>query len=155
MATQLTAAARDRLAAELEHLTTAKRVELSKTIETARLLGDLRENGDYHAAKDEQGKVEARIRALTAMLREVEIVEVGDISAANLGTMVTIRYEGDTDTETYLLGHLEERSVDVEVLTPRSALGQALIGVAVGSTVTYTAPNGRDLKIEVVNVALP
>ena len=155
MATQLTAAANDRLAAELQELTTTKRVELSQTIETARLLGDLRENGDYHAAKDEQGKVEARIRQLTEMLREVEIVEVGDITAANLGTMVTIRYEGDTDTETYLLGHLEERSIDVEVLTPGSALGQALLGAPIGSTVTYTAPNGRDMKVEVVTVALP
>lgn len=154
MSTQLTAAAHQKLQAELEHLTTTKRVELANTIEAARLLGDLRENGDYHAAKDEQGKVEARIRQLTEMLREVEIIEIEDDGVVGVGNVVSIRYEGDDDVETYLLGHLEERSADVEVLTPGSPLGQVLIGHRVGEIVDFVAPNGNTLKVEIVTVTV-
>ena len=154
MSTQLTAAAHQKLQAEFEHLTTTKRVELANTIEAARLLGDLKENGDYHAAKDEQGKVEARIRQLTDMLREVEIISIEDDGIVGLGNIVAIRYDGDDDVETYLLGHLEERSHDVEVLTPNSPLGQVLLGRRVGDIVDFVAPNGTTLKVEVVSVTV-
>ena len=99
----------DRLKAEHDELTTVGRVDIARKIEAARELGDLKENGDYHAAKEEQGKTEARIRDLEAMIERAEIVEGGaSDGTVAAGSVVTIRYEGDDDTETYLLGSIEE-----------------------------------------------
>jgi transcription elongation factor GreA len=150
--TQLSRDAYDRLQAELDDLTTRGRVEIATLIERARELGDLSENGDYHAAKDDQGKMEARIRQLQAMLKDAEIVDApsGGSSVA-AGTIVTIRYEGDDDTERYLIGSIEERRDDVSVISPGSPLGQALVGRAAGDVVEYEAPGGT-LKVEVVAV---
>jgi transcription elongation factor GreA len=151
--TQLSRVAYDRLQAELDDLTTRGRVDIATAIERARELGDLSENGDYHAAKDEQGKMEARIRQLQAMLKNAEIVdskaESGGTVAA--GTVVTIRYEGDDDTERYLIGSIEERRDDVSVISPGSPLGQVLVGRSTGDVIEYEAPGGS-LKVEVVAV---
>jgi transcription elongation factor GreA len=151
--TQLSRDAYDRLQAELDDLTTRGRVDIATAIERARELGDLSENGDYHAAKDEQGKMEARIRQLQAMLKNAEIVdskaESGGTVAA--GTVVTIRYEGDDDTERYLIGSIEERRDDVSVISPGSPLGQVLVGRSTGDVIEYEAPGGS-LKVEVVAV---
>ena len=151
--THLSREAFDRLQAELDDLTTRGRVEIATLIERARELGDLSENGDYHAAKDDQGKMEARIRQLQAMLKNAEIVDSssasGDTVAA--GAVVTIRYEGDDDTERYLIGSIEERRDDVSVISPGSPLGQALVGRGAGDMVEYEAPGGV-LKVEVVAV---
>ena len=145
----------DRLQAELEDLTTRGRVEIAQAIETARALGDLSENGDYHAAKDAQGKMESRIRQLQAMLKEVEIVnEAGaDDGSISLGSTVTLRYEGDDedDTADYFIGSIEERPGDLTVVSPGSPLGQALVGHAVGETVEYAAPGGN-LRVEIVTI---
>jgi transcription elongation factor GreA len=151
--TQLSRDAYDRLQAELEDLTTRGRVEIATAIERARELGDLSENGDYHAAKDEQGKMEARVRQLQAMLKNAEIVEAdsGSSGAVAAGSVVTIRYEGDDDTERYLIGSIEERRDDVSVISPGSPLGQALVGRGAGDVVEYEAPGGM-LKVEVVAV---
>ena len=152
--TQLSRAAYDRLQAELEHLTTEGRVDVARRIEAARALGDLSENGDYHAAKDDQGKMEARIRQIQAMLKTATIVDggaTGDTIAA--GCVVTIRYEGDDETERYLIGSIEERRDDVEVVSPGSPLGSALIGRKVGETVEYETPTGARLKVEIVEVS--
>jgi transcription elongation factor GreA len=150
--TQLSRDAYDRLQAELDDLTTRGRVEIATAIERARELGDLSENGDYHAAKDEQGKMEARIRQLQAMLKGAEIVDAstsgGTVAA---GSVVTIRYEGDDDTERYLIGSIEERRDDISVISPGSPLGQALVGRSTGDVVEYEAPGGM-LKVEVVAV---
>jgi transcription elongation factor GreA len=151
--THLTAETHARLVAELEDLTTRGRVEIARQIEAARALGDLSENGDYHAAKDAQGKMEARVRQLQAMLESAVIVDPG---ASGDGTVVTgsvvgIRYEGDEDVERYLVGSIEEHREDVSVISPRSPLGQALLGQAVGAHVEYDAPNGR-LRVEIVTV---
>jgi len=150
--TQLSRDAYDRLQAELDDLTTRGRVEIATLIERARELGDLSENGDYHAAKDDQGKMEARIRQLQAMLKDAEIVDApsggGTVAA---GSVVTIRYEGDEDTERYLIGSIEERRDDVSVISPGSPLGQALVGRSTGDVVEYEAPGGM-LKVEVVAV---
>ncbi|MGH9920837.1 MAG: transcription elongation factor GreA, partial [Nitrososphaerales archaeon] len=98
-----------RLQAELEDLTTRGRVEIATAIESARALGDLSENGDYHAAKDSQGKMEARIRQLEAMLEGAVIVEeAGSSEEIATGSVVEIRYEGDDETERYLVGSIEE-----------------------------------------------
>jgi transcription elongation factor GreA len=150
--TQLSRDAYDRLQAELDDLTTRGRVDIATAIERARELGDLSENGDYHAAKDEQGKMEARIRQLQAMLKNAEIVGAGATSGAvAAGSVVTIRYEGDEDTERYLIGSIEERRDDVSVISPGSPLGQALVGRGAGDVVEYEAPGGT-LKVEVVAV---
>ncbi|MBV8982317.1 MAG: transcription elongation factor GreA [Acidimicrobiia bacterium] len=151
--TQLSRDAYDRLQAELEDLTTRGRTEIAQLIERARELGDLSENGDYHAAKDDQGKMEARIRQLQAMLKDAEIVDASSASSGTVaaGSVVTIRYEGDDDTERYLIGSIEERRDDVSVISPGSPLGQALVGRGAGDVVEYEAPGGT-LKVEVVAV---
>ena len=151
--TELSQTAYDRLQAELEHLTTEGRVDVARRIEAARALGDLSENGDYHAAKDDQGKMESRIRKIQAMLKHATIVDAGasgDTVAA--GCIVTIRYDGDDDTERYLIGSIEERRDDVEVVSPGSPLGAALIGHKVGETVEYETPTCARLKVEIVAV---
>src|SRR4051812_24883918 len=99
---ELSRAAYDRLRAELDGLTTEGRIDIARKIEAARALGDLSENGDYHAAKDQQGKMEARIRQLTAVLEDAVVVDerpTGDSVA--VGTVVTIRFQGEEDVERY------------------------------------------------------
>ena len=147
----LSRAAFDRLQQELTELTTKGRVEIARKIETARELGDLSENGDYHAAKEEQGKMEARIRHLDALLKNAEIVEGGGSEVITAGSVVEIRYVGDDDTERYLIGSIEERHDDLEVISPGSPLGRALLGHRVGEIVDFEAP-ARTLKVEIVGL---
>ena len=151
--TQLSRSTYDRLQAELEDLTTRGRVEVARRIEAARALGDLSENGDYHAAKDDQGKMEARIRNLQGMLKSAVLVDesASKSSAVAVGSVVALRYEGDDDVERYLIGSIEEHREDLEVVSPSSPLGQALIGRSAGDTVEYAAPSGP-LRVEIVRV---
>jgi transcription elongation factor GreA len=153
--TKLTQATHDRLVAELDDLTTRGRVEIAQQIEAARALGDLSENGDYHAAKDAQGKMESRVRQLQAMLKRVEIVnDAGpDDGSVSLGSTVTLRYDGDDDDETqdFFVGSIEERQGDLPVISPSSPLGQVLVGRAGGDAVEYQAPGGM-LKVHIVAV---
>src|ERR1700738_3202232 len=117
--TQLTQDTFDRLQTELDDLRTRGRVDIARAIEAARALGDLSENGDYHAAKDSQGKMEARIRQLQAMLDDPVIVDV-DSSVSDVvatGRVVGIRYEGDDEVERYLVGSIEERRDDLAVIS--------------------------------------
>ena len=153
--TKLTQETHDRLVAELEDLTTRGRVEIAQQIEAARALGDLSENGDYHAAKDAQGKMESRVRQLQAMLKRVELVVragAGDGSVA-LGSTVTLRYEGDDedDTQRFFVGSIEERQGDLPVISPSSPLGQVLVGHGAGDSVEYRAPGGM-LTVHIVAV---
>lgn len=148
--THLSPAAYERLRAELDDLTTRGRTEIAQTIERARAMGDLSENGDYHAAKDTQGKMEARIRQLQTMLDGAVIVESTGSEEVEAGSIVTLRYEGDSDTERYLVGSIEERVEDLDVISPGSALGQALLGHRPGDTVEYETPTGAVLRVEVV-----
>ena len=149
-ANQLSQEAYDRLRAELDDLTTRGRIEVASKIERARELGDLSENGDYHAAKDQQGHMEARIRTLEAILENAQIVEDAVEGVVSAGSIVTIRYEGDDEdmAETYLIGHIEEKS-DYDVISPSSPLGAALIGKSVGDEVEYDAPGGV-LKVAII-----
>jgi transcription elongation factor GreA len=153
--TKLTRSTHERLVAELEDLTTRGRVEIAQAIEAARALGDLSENGDYHAAKDAQGKMESRVRQLQAMLKEVEIVDQagGDDGTVSLGSTVTLRYEGDDedDVQRFFVGSIEERQGDLNVISPSSPLGQVLVGQSAGETVEYQAPGGN-LKVRIVSV---
>ena len=151
--TQLTRTTYERLQAELEDLTTRGRVEIARAIEAARALGDLSENGDYHAAKDSQGKMEARIRQLTATLKDAEIVDGTALpdSTVATGSIVSIRYEGDDEVESFLVGSIEEKESELSVVSPGSPLGQALLGRSAGDTVEYEAPGGT-LRVEIVRI---
>jgi transcription elongation factor GreA len=148
---QLSPDAHERLKAELEDLKTRGRVEIARAIEAARMLGDLSENGDYHAAKDSQGKMEARIRQLEATLKNAVIVEA-TTDEVGAGSVVTIRYEGDDDTERYLIGSIEERREGLDVMSPSSPLGSALLGKRKGDVVEYEVPSGTRLKVEIVEI---
>ena len=150
----LSQAAHDRLSAELEQLRTVGRVEMADRIERAREHGDLKENAEYHAAKEEKAKMEARVAKIAGILENAVIVE-GSESGGRVaaGSVVTLRYEGDDETEVerYLVGSIEERHDDLEVVSPQSPLGEALIGAEVGATVEYAGPAGT-LRVEVVDV---
>jgi transcription elongation factor GreA len=148
----LSQAAFDRLRAEYDDLTTRGRVEIARKIEAARELGDLSENGDYHAAKEEQGKMEGRIAHVAQMIENAEIVAGGDGGVVSHGSVVGIRYEGDDEVERYLVGSIEERHDDLDVISPSSPLGAALLGSAPGDAVSFTAPTGAELRVEVVSV---
>jgi transcription elongation factor GreA len=153
--THLTQETYDRLQAELEDLSTRGRVEIAQHIEAARALGDLSENGDYHAAKDAQGKMESRIRQLQAMLKHAVVVEDGaaEDGVVSHGTVVSLRYEGDDedDVQDFFVGSIEERRGDLPVVSPSAPLGQALMGRSAGDTVEYEAPGGA-LRVTVVKV---
>lgn len=151
----LSRAAFERLQAEFHDLTTRGRIEVAQKIEAARLLGDLSENGDYHAAKDEQGHMEGRIRHLEHLLDPANhvIIEAGDDETIRPGSIVTIVYEGDDDdmAERYLLGHPEERTESLDVMSPQSPLGSALLGKGPDDWVEYQAPRGV-LRVKVLGV---
>lgn len=149
---QLSQDAFDRLDAEHRDLTTRGRVEIAEKIEEARLLGDLSENGDYHAAKEEQGKMAGRIIHLASILENCEITETADNSSVQPGTIVEIRYEDDSATEKMLFGSIEERREGLDVVSPGSPLGQALAGAQVGASVTFEAPNGP-LQVEIISIS--
>ncbi len=146
----LSQATHERLTAELADLTSRGRIDIANKIQAARELGDLSENGDYHAAKDEQGKMEARIRQLEAILEDAVVVDQIDTGTVSAGTIVDIRYDGDDDVERYLVGSIEERG-DIDVISPTSPLGQALIGASLGDRVSYDSPGGT-LTVEVVAI---
>ncbi len=153
--TRLTRGTYERLQAELEDLTTRGRVEIAQAIETARALGDLSENGDYHAAKDAQGKMESRVRMLQRMLKTAQVVDDAGSRDGTVthGTTVTLRYEGDDvdDVQDFFVGSIEEHPGDTPVVSPIAPLGQALIGRSAGDTVEYQAPGGT-LRVEIVKV---
>jgi transcription elongation factor GreA len=152
--TQLTRDTFPRLADELEDLKTRGRVDIARAIEAARALGDLSENGDYHAAKDAQGKMEARIRQLTTMLEGVQILDTdaaGSSSTVTTGVVVSLRYAGDDEIERFLIGSIEERRAGVAITSPNSPLGQALMGHKPGDQVSYDAPTGA-LTVEIVSI---
>lgn len=144
-AVQLSSAAYERLKAEFDDLTTRGRIDVANKIERAREEGDLKENAGYHAAKDEQGHMEGRIRQLEHLLENAQIVD---------GSIVyTVVYDGDSedDAERYLIGNMEEQIDGADVISPVSPLGKALDGAEVGATITYEAPNGT-LTVTVLRV---
>ncbi len=150
--TKLSQGAYDRLKAEFEDLVGRGKIDIARRIEAARELGDLSENGDYHAAKEEQGKLDLRMRQLMQIIENAEIVETIDTSSVSAGSVVEIRYEGDDTTEKYLLGSIEERRDGLDVMSAISPLGSALIGHKVGDTIEYQSPGGK-LKVEVVSIS--
>ena len=149
----LTKQALDRLQEELDHLQGEGRRKIIEEIATARAHGDLSENAEYHAAREQQGLQEARVRQLRQMIENAEIIETSDDGVVRPGMIVTLRYEGE-EPETYLFGLREEKGGRYPILTPDSPLGQALTGHGAGETVTTKVPAG-ELKIEIVEVSAP
>jgi transcription elongation factor GreA len=147
----LSQVAYDRLKLELEERSTTGRRDISAWIERAREHGDIRENADYDAAKNEQAHNESRIRQLEEILRDAVVGEdvTGDVVAP--GTIVEVRIEGDDDVTPYLVGSIEERHDTLEVLSTSSPLGQALLGHGPGETVSYDGPR-RTFAVEIVSV---
>ncbi len=145
----LTQAAYDRLQGELADLSGPGRTEIAKKIEAARQEGDLKENGGYQAAKEEQGKMEARIRQLTQLLENATIGEKpADDGVVEPGMVVTVEMFGDE--ETFLLGSREITDDSMHVFSEKSPIGAAVNGARVGDTVTYEAPNGKQVEVKVL-----
>jgi transcription elongation factor GreA len=152
--TWLSQEAYDRLKAELDHKSGPGRAEIVAKIESAREEGDLKENGGYHAAKEEQGKLEARIRQLTVLLRDAKVGEAPTTSGvAGPGMVVEVRFDGDDEPERFLIGSREDNThahEGLEVYSAHSPLGLALTGAKIGETVEYTLPNGKQMKVELL-----
>ena len=150
--TWLTQEAYDRLKEELDFLSGEGRAEIVKRIEAAREEGDLRENGGYHAAKDEQGKREARIRQLQQLLDSAQVGEAPKAPSGVVapGTVVTAKVGGETMR--FLLGSREVAGDGVEVYSEKSPLGAAILGKTKGDSTTYTAPSGKDISVEVIDI---
>jgi transcription elongation factor GreA len=151
--TWLSQEAYDRLKDELETLKTEGRTSISAEIEAARAHGDLRENAEYHAAKDEQGKMEARIRQLEALLRDAHIGEPPDADEVRPGLIVVLDVDGDE--ETYLLGSREDHHDDHDILSASSPMGQAVKGARAGDTVTFQTPTGVSVDVTVQEIRTP
>lgn len=153
----LTQEAFDKLSAELDDLKTNGRPEVSARIASAREEGDLSENGGYHAAREEQGQMEGRIRQLEALLREAKVGEQnGAADEVAPGKIVTVAFDGDEDdTETFLLGSREVLSTDSSVdqaVSPQSPMGAAVLGAKIGDDVSYEAPNGKTINVTITEV---
>jgi len=149
----LTQEAYDRLQAELEQLSTEGRAEIARRIEAARDEGDLKENGGYHAAKDEQGKIEGRIRSLTALLKSATVSEAPKSSGiVEPGTVIVATIMGDE--EKFLLGSREilGDGSELHVYSEQSPLGAAIMGLKVGDSTSYAAPSGAEVSVTIVDV---
>ena len=149
-ASYLTQEAFDRLTAELAELTGPRRADVIARIETAREVGDLKENGGYHAAREEQGKLELRIRQLTQLL---ETAQVGatpppDDGVVEPGMVVTVELFGEE--ETFLLGSREIADGSMQVFSEVSPLGAAINGLKVGDATSYAAPNGKQIEVTIL-----
>ena len=152
----LTQEAYDKLEAELTELKTVGRPDVSSRIAQAREEGDLSENGGYHAAREEQGQMEGRIRQLEDLLRRAQVGQAtGSSDEVAPGKLITVAFDGDEDdTDTFLLGSRELMGVtdtDVEVFSPQSPLGAAVVGAEKGQTVSYSAPNGKTIEVTIVD----
>lgn len=154
--TWLTQEAFDRLTAEYTHLTGAARHEVATRIEEARAEGDLRENGGYQAAREEQGKQEARIRQLDELLHRAKVGEKPAASGVVApGSKVRARFLADDEEVTFVLGSREvvglDDSVDLDVYSPQSPLGSAVNGHHSGDTVSYTTPTGIAIEVQILD----
>ena len=148
--TWLSQEAYDRLKEELDHLKTSGRERMAAEIEEARSHGDLKENAEYHAAKDEQGKMEARIRQLDELLRTARIGEPDDTEVVRPGLVVELDIDGDA--EVYFLGSREDHHEEHEILSAQSPMGQAITGAAPGETVTFSTPTGTAIEVTIKDI---
>ncbi|AOT60765.1 MULTISPECIES: transcription elongation factor GreA [Streptomyces] len=151
--TWLTQEAYNQLKAELEYLSGPARTEIAAKIAAAREEGDLRENGGYHAAKEEQGKQELRVRQLTQLLEHAKVGEApAETGVVAPGMVVTIAFDGDEDdTVTFLLASREYASSDIETYSPQSPLGSGVNGKKVGEDAEYELPNGKTASVRILD----
>ncbi|MFF7437692.1 transcription elongation factor GreA [Streptomyces sp. NPDC008122] len=151
--TWLTQEAYNKLKEELEYLSGAARTEIAAKIAAAREEGDLRENGGYHAAKEEQGKQELRVRQLTQLLQHAKVGEApADDGVVEPGMVVTIAFDGDEDdTMTFLLASREYASGDIETYSPQSPLGVGVNGKKAGDDAEYELPNGKKATVKILS----
>lgn len=149
--TWLAPATFERLQAELEEMTTVKRAEIAQKIESARSEGDLRENGGYQAAREEQSKMEGRIIELTHLLENAHVSEPPSTDVVAPGNVITATIAGEE--ERFLIGSREQADlVNVEVYPENAPLGQAIMGLKVGDKTKFQAPNGRKIPVEIVKI---
>ena len=149
--TWLTQETYDRLKAELDQLSGPGRAEIANKIEAARAEGDLSENGGYHAAKDEQGQIEARILTLQHVLESARVgVPPRTPGVVGPGMTVTVRFVRDGEEVTFLLASREENGSPIDVYSPRSPLGAAINGKKIGEKATFWLPNGRASTVEIL-----
>ncbi|MBB1511898.1 MULTISPECIES: transcription elongation factor GreA [unclassified Tessaracoccus] len=153
----LTQEAYDKLEAELNNLKLVGRPDVTARIASAREEGDLSENGGYHAAREEQGQMEGRIRQLEHLLRRAQVGEPeGAHDEVAPGKVITVAYDGDPDdTETFLLGSREILGSDSSIshaVSPQAPLGAAVVGAKLGDEVRYEAPNGREIMVVVTGI---
>ena len=149
----MTASGYETLNAEIKKLKGPDRQRIIRAIAEARAHGDLSENAEYHAAKDEQGRMEARIRQLEALLRDVTIGEPASADVAAAGVIVTLDIDGDE--ETFLLGSREDHHDDYEILSTESPMGQAVLGTKQGDTVAFETPTGVTIDLTITALKLP
>jgi transcription elongation factor GreA len=147
----LTQEAFDRLKAELDHLSGAGRAEIVQKIEAARQEGDLKENGGYHAANAVPGKILCRLRQVSGVMGVGHVgVAPADDGIVEPGMLVVAKIAGDE--ETFLLGSREiAGDSDLDVFSEKSPLGAAIVGHKEGETLSYTAPNGKDISVEIIS----
>ena len=152
--TWLTTEAHERLVRSLETMKGSTRADIVAKIETAREEGDLKENGGYHAAREEQGKLEARIRQLTALLRDVRVGERPSGDVVEEGCIVTVDY-GDDDVERFLFANRENATDEggkigeLDVYSPESPIGQAIVGHEAGDEVVF---GPRSIAVTILSI---
>lgn len=149
--TWLTEEAAERLRAELTELEGPRLSDIVKKIEAARAEGDLKENGGYHAAREEQGKIVGRIRQLKHMLDNAQIgtPPASESGVVGLGMVITIDMDGEEMT--FLLGSREIATEGMNVYSEKSPLGAAVLGAKVGETVSYEAPNKKRFPVTILD----
>jgi transcription elongation factor GreA len=150
-ATWLTQEAYDRLADELEHLLTVSRGDIAKRIQEAREEGDLKENGGYHAAKEEQGKIESRINRLEEILATAQVGEAPKAhGVVQQGLVISVELNGSE--KKFLLGSAEISDDEIEVYSPDSPIGSAIIGKKIGEQLDVYLPNGKTIQVKILDV---
>jgi transcription elongation factor GreA len=147
----LTQEAYDRLANELEQLLTVARTDIAKRIQEAREEGDLKENGGYHAAKEEQGKIESRINRLEEILATAQVGEAPKAhGVVQQGLIISVELNGSE--KKFLLGSAEISDEDIEVYSPDSPIGSAIMGKKIGEQLDVHLPNGKTIQVKILDV---
>ncbi len=136
---------------ELNHLKTVRRKEILEALESAKALGDLSENAEYHQAREDQGKSEDRINQIEYMLQSAVVVKKHHSNKVEIGTTAVVKKEGEKETTTYSIVGAEEADMSVNKISNKSPLGEALFGKEKGDVVTITTPKGL-VKYTLINI---
>jgi transcription elongation factor GreA len=149
---KLTEAGYEKLKQELEQLKEVDRKTNLEALKEARAQGDLSENADYDAARDEQARIEARIKEIDNILKHSEIIKDSNSKIIAIGKTVTIRFAGSNIEKVYdLVGHLEANPIAGKI-SNESPLGRAILGMKKGAKITYKSETGSEFKIEILDI---